>query len=117
MGVWSNEKRKLWLLGGRHFKDFPQDPHTQQPQKFHDTGLMKVSKIYCFLPKYTFFLDSLMNHHNCGDCVKHNPRIIHEQPQKLKIWTGIYVNFIVGPFYLPQSLDSSFFEVFTEDLQ
>ena len=62
----------------------------------------------CFSDECTFFLNGLVNRHNCRYWADTNPRIFHEahtqHPQKLNVWAGIFGNSIVGPFFLPGNL-------------
>lgn len=62
----------------------------------------------CFSDECSFFLNGLVNRHNCRYWADTNPRIFHEthtqHPQKLNVWAGIFGNSIVGPFFLPGNL-------------
>lgn len=62
----------------------------------------------CFSDECSFFLNGLVNRHNCRYWADSNPRIFHEthtqHPQKLNVWAGIFGNSIVGPFFLPANL-------------
>ena len=62
----------------------------------------------CFSDECTFFLNGIVNRHNCRYWADTNPRIFHEThtqyPQKLNVWAGIFGNSIVGPFFLPGNL-------------
>lgn len=62
----------------------------------------------CFSDECSFFLNGIVNRHNCRYWADENPHIIHEvrtqYPQKLNVWAGIYGNRIVGPFFLPGNL-------------
>lgn len=62
----------------------------------------------CFSDECTFFLNGVVNRHNCRYWAENNPRVFHEvhtqHPQKLNVWAGIFGNSIVGPFFLPGTL-------------
>lgn len=59
----------------------------------------------CFSDECSFFLNGVVNRHNCRYWSDSNPRIYHEvhtqQPQKLNVWAGIFGAHLVGPFFLP----------------
>lgn len=72
----------------------------------------------CFSDECSFFLNGVVNRHNCRYWSDFNPRIYHEvhtqQPQKLNVWAGIFGDHLVGPFFLPGNLTG---EMYLELLQ
>ncbi|XP_066149124.1 uncharacterized protein [Euwallacea fornicatus] len=62
----------------------------------------------CFSDECTLFLNGTVNRHNCRYWSDTNRRIYHEvhtqRPQKLNVWTGIFGDHIIGPFFLPGNL-------------
>lgn len=67
----------------------------------------------CFSDECSFFLNGMINRHNCRFWSDTNPRIfreIHTQyPQKLNVWAGIYGDNIVGPFFLNATLNGELY--------
>lgn len=63
----------------------------------------------CFSDECSFFVNGTVNRHNCRYWADENPRVFHEThtqyPLKLNVWAGIYGDRIVGPFFLPQTLN------------
>lgn len=62
----------------------------------------------CFSDECTFFLNGLVNRHNCRYWCKENPHVFREShtqfPEKINVWCGILGNSIVGPFFLEENL-------------
>lgn len=62
----------------------------------------------CFSDECSFYLNGIVNRHNCRYWSDENPRLFREvhtqHPQKLNVWAGIYGNHIIGPFFIPGNL-------------
>lgn len=60
----------------------------------------------CFSDECSFFLNGIVNRHNCRYWSDSNPSIFHEvhtqHPQKLNVWAGIFGDRLVGPFFYLQ---------------
>ncbi|EFN87922.1 hypothetical protein EAI_08475, partial [Harpegnathos saltator] len=58
----------------------------------------------CFSDECTFYLNGIVNRHNCRYWADSNLRILHEvhtqHLKKLNVWAGIFGNRIVGPLFL-----------------
>ena len=65
-------------------------------------------KNICFSDESTFFLNGIVNRHNCRYWDNENPHIFQEGhtqfPEKINVWAGIYGNEIIGPFFLEENL-------------
>lgn len=62
----------------------------------------------CFSDECSFYLNGIVNRHNCRYWSDENPRLFREvhtqHPEKLNVWAGIYGNHIIGPFFIPGNL-------------
>lgn len=72
----------------------------------------------CFSDECSFYLNGIVNRHNCRYWSDENPRIFHEvrtqHPQKFNVWVGIYGNHLIGPFFIPGDLNG---EIYLELLE
>ena len=71
----------------------------------------------CFSDECTFFLNGVVNRHNCRYWADDNPRVFHEvhtqNPQKLNVWAGIFGNSVLGQF---NDIEKNFNAQVTEQL-
>ncbi|CAH0391520.1 unnamed protein product [Bemisia tabaci] len=77
-----------------------------------------VEKI-CFSDESTFFLNGVLNRHNCrywSDSNPHEFREAHSQfPQKINVWAGILNDKIIGPFFIDGNLTGELYLQLLED--
>lgn len=61
-----------------------------------------------FSDEATFYLNGMVNRHNCRYWSTENPRWVEEAhtqyPEKLNVWAGIFNNRVIGPFFIDGSL-------------
>lgn len=74
----------------------------------------------CFSDESTFFLNGLVNRHNCRYWSTENPhefREAHTQyPQKLNVWCGIMGDSIIGPYFIPGNLNGEMYLDLLQDV-
>lgn len=67
----------------------------------------------CFSDECSFYLNGLVNRHNCRYWDDTNPRLFREahtqNPEKLNVWAGILGNRIIGPYFLPGNLNGEMY--------
>ena len=69
-----------------------------------NVGSQILWKKFVLVTNLVFFLDGVLNRHNCRYWAPDNPRVpreAHSQyPQKLNVWAGIFGDTIIGPFFI-----------------
>lgn len=73
----------------------------------------------CFSDECSFFLNGLVNRHNCrywSDSNQHLFRQSHTQhPEKLNVWAGILGNNLIGPFFFEGNLTGEMYLTLLQD--
>lgn len=88
------------------------------------TGMIRqnrnILRNICFSDESCFFLNGLVNRHNCRFWSDVNPHVFQEEhtqrPQKINVWAGILNNQIIGPIFYQDNLTGLRYLQFLEEL-
>lgn len=63
----------------------------------------------CFSDESTFYVNGLVNRHNCRYWDNSNPHVHREHhtqyPQKVNVWAGLFGNHVIGPLFIDGNLN------------